>query len=495
MGIRGSNVGSIYSDAMAGKNDRLITSTMIYRYVESPFSLWCDTHAPAGERDPRDAYQEYLFKTGQEHEAATVKKRFPGIKTVTAANDEEAFRLALTGMAEGVKAFHGPALFWKPEGLKSKLDLLERSGKAGSVFGKYHYVVKEVKLARNIRENQVMQTAFNNFILGKIQGYTPPRFFVINRDQEELPFDYDEARLLEVLNGARKILGATAMDPVFGSAMWPWKSYCKKKAIEVRDASLVGGVGPAMRAKLGAAGITTIDQLHAATEGELRSIKGIGPANARSFAKTAEALVKGKHVRLDPISLPHAKVELFVDLEGTSNQVNDGEVVDMDYLIGVLAREGGKEKFHSFVAHSLEGERAMFHEFVKWLSGLDDYLLYHWSPSEKTHFGRMADKYKLKAAQKAAILGKLQDLRKIAITGFAFPTYGTGIKAIAPYIGFAWSQDDVSGTESIAMYFEYVEDPVKNRKNLEKIVKYNREDCEALRVVKDWLEKQAKGKT
>ena len=170
---------------------------------------------------------------------------------------------------------------------------------------------------------------------------------------------------------------------------------------------------------------------------------------------------------------------------------NDGEVVDIDYLIGVLARERGKEQFHSFVAHSPEGEKAMFLEFVKWLSALDDYVLYHWAPYEKARFGRMADKYKLKAAQKAAILGKLQDLRKIAIAGFAFPTYGTGIKAIAPYIGFEWSQDDVSGTESIAMYFEYVEDPVKNRKNLEKIVKYNREDCEALRVVKDWLARES----
>lgn len=495
MAARETKLDRLYAAAMKGAPGRLLTSSMIYRFVESPFSLWCDTHAPASERDPRDAYQEYLFRSGQEHEAATIKKRFPGIETVTAANDEDAFRLALAGMAEGVKAFHGPTLFWKPEGLKSELDILERSGEAGSVFGKYHYVVKEVKLARNIRENHVMQTAFNNFILGKIQGYTPPQFFIINRDQEELPFAYDEARLLEALQGAREVVRAETIDPIFGSALWPWKSYCKKKAIEGRDASLVGGVGPAMRAKLGAAGINTIDQLHAATEDQLRAIRGIGPANAKSFAKTAEALVKGKHVRLEPISLPEAKLELFVDLEGTANQVNDGEVVDMDYLIGVLARERGEEKFHSFVAHNPDEEKSMFLEFVKWISGLDDYVLYHWARYERTRFGRMADKYKLRAAQKAEIVGKLHDLHKIAIAGFAFPTYGTGIKAIAPYIGFEWSQDDVSGTESIAMYFEYVEDPVKNRKNLEKIVKYNREDCEALRVVKDWLAKQAPAKS
>jgi predicted RecB family nuclease len=61
------------------------------------------------------------------------------------------------------------------------------------------------------------------------------------------------------------------------------------------------------------------------------------------------------------------------------------------------------------------------------------------------------------------------------------------LKQIAPYLGFKWRQKDVSATESIAMYFDYVKDPIGNETNLQKIIDYNEDDCVATRVIKDWL--------
>ena len=70
----------------------------------------------------------------------------------------------------------------------------------------------------------------------------------------------------------------------------------------------------------------------------------------------------------------------------------------------------------------------------------------------------------------------------------SFATIGTGLKKIAPYLGFTWRQDDVNATESIRMYFDYVKDPILNKINLQKITDYNEDDCIATRVIKDWLE-------
>lgn len=480
-------VGRIFSVATQGEKEDVITSSMIYRYVKSPSSLWYDIHAPVEEKDPIDAYMQHLFRAGQEHERAVVQEAYPGIEPVTAPTEEEAFRLVLESMAEGVPAFHQAPLLYMPEGLKSRLDILERRDGSSSVFGDYHYIVKEVKSARNVRDHHILQAAFNNYLLGRVQGYTPDRFFVINRDREVFSYPYDESRVVELIDAVRRVIQAEEVEPIFGAAVWPWESYGNRLAVERRDVSVVAGVGPTMRERLVAAGIRTVDDLSRAGTHQLTQVNGIGPAKAGSFSSRADALVKGVHIPLRPLSFPSVRTELFLDLEGTPHQMNEGQVVDMDYLIGVLVREGGRETFEAFVAHDLEGERQMLLDFIDWLSRFDECVIYHWHHYEATRFRRMARAYGLDEVLQTAVLGRLRDLYKDATRGFAFPTHGNSIKAIAPYMGFTWSQEEVSGTESIALYFEYVQDPKTNREKLDRIIRYNREDCEALRVVKDWL--------
>lgn len=483
----GRDVDRIFSTAIRGGTMDVIMSNMVYRCVESPFSLWCDLFAPEGEKDPIDAYVAHLFREGQQHEEVVVQEAYPGIVPVTAETEEEAFRIVLESMVEGVEAFHQAPLLYLPEGLKSRLDILERRDGPQSVFGDYHYIVKEVKSARNIKEKHILQAAFNNYILGKIQGYTPDRVFVINRDRDELAFDYDESKVVDVIAGVRRVLLSEEVDPVYGDASWPWESYGNRLAIERRDISLIGGIGPATRESMVSADIRTIDDLARLGQGDLTRIKGVGAVKARAFSTTAQALVKEVHIPLKAVSFPTVKTELFLDLEGTAHQMNEGQLVDMDYLIGVLIRQNEAEQYKAFVAQNPDEEQRMFLDFAKWLAQFDDYVTYHWHHYEPTRLRRMARAHGLSQGEQAAVLGNLRDLYKDATQGFAFPTYGNSIKAIAPYVGFEWKEEAVSGTESIALYFDYLRDPESNRTNLEKIINYNREDCEALRVVKDWI--------
>ena len=157
MAARKSVSDRTFAKAMAGKKEKLVTSMMIKHFVESPFSLWCDVHAPASERDPMDAYRKYLFETGQEHEEETTKALFPEITPVEWKTPEEGFRLVLEAMADGFRAFHSAPIFWVPGGLMSELDIIEKAPGAKSVFGNYYYVVKEIKSAKNIRKPHLMQ--------------------------------------------------------------------------------------------------------------------------------------------------------------------------------------------------------------------------------------------------------------------------------------------------------------------------------------------------
>jgi len=92
-------------------------------------------------------------------------------------------------------------------------------------------------------------------------------------------------------------------------------------------------------------------------------------------------------------------------------------------------------------------------------------------------------------------LGNLRDLHRDSISCFAFPTYSNGLKDIAKYMGYRWRHADVNALESIALYFQYVENPEVNKDTIQKVIDYNEDDCRATMLVKDWLERNLLSET
>lgn len=468
----------------------LITASDVYTYVQSPFALWCNYFGPQDARDPEDEFHRLLKERGQDHEKAVVSKRYPHARPLRYKTEEEGFELVLRALAEGTSALHGGPLLLLPEGLRGRFDLLERVDSGPSVFGDFHYVVKEIKLARNIQDHHRLQAAFYNHILGKVQGLVPPRFTVVNGDGQETGFDYHEAEMLHVLSEVRKVLSGERRPPaIHGAGIWPWESYTDKVAEDAGDVSLVGGAGPSVREKLSAVGLTTVPELAKADPSLISSIKGIGQKTALKFITSARAIHTGTHIRTGPVNLPRNAHELFVDLEGTGELTPGGGSEPIDYLIGVLHRSDGKEEYRPFVARTTDGEGAMFESFTAWLSTLKDYQIYHWHHYEPTHLRKLAGRHRMDPGRYQRLFGGMRDLFKEATQAFAFPTYSASIKSIAPYVGFRWRHEGVNAMESVAYYFDYLADPEKNAGKLELVLDYNEDDCRAMRVVKDWLVK------
>lgn len=479
--------------ALSGSRAGLVDATMVYTFALDPFAAWCEAHAPRSERDPVGPFEELLFAQGRDHERRVVEARFPDAWPLRADTEEDAFRAAVEAMAAGARAIHGAPLYWLPEGLKGRADILERRDEGASVFGSYHYVVKEVKLAKNIRDHHRLQAAFYNHVLGKLQGHTPSHVHVIDRDHRESTLAYSEAEILTVLRAIREIRAGHKPPAVHGAGAPQWSSYTDRCAREARDVSLVAGVGRATRDALARGGFATVDALASADEARLLAVRGVGKKRAQRFATGARAIVEGRHIPLARVSLPRARTEVFLDLEGTGAQLEGEDLVEMDYLIGALVRRDGAERYRAFVARSRDGEAEMWREFVEWAATLDDPVLYHWTHYEPTHLRRLAERHGLAPGLHEPVFGRLRDLHKDATGAFAFPTPSTSIKAIAPYLGFSWRHKDVGAMASIALYFEYLEAPDAPgaEAKLEKVLDYNEDDCIAMRVVKDWLVAQA----
>ncbi|MBA7601191.1 hypothetical protein ES703_08258 [subsurface metagenome] len=478
----------LYSKCSGSTTEDKITARTIYNYCVSPCMVHCEKFVPEDKKDRITQYVELLFDQGTMHETQVIETVYPGTEKVEYKTEEEGFKMLLEGMNEGIMTICGLPAFYLPEGLVGRFDVVERMDTEPSIFGNYHYIVKEIKLAKNIQKHHRYQAAFYNYMLGKIQGYTPRVFYMINRDLEEFEIPYDEDELLAMLGDIREIFNGKEVSPTYGACEWPWKTYNNEEAIRRRDISLVSGIGPSFKKKLIEIGFSTFDNLSKTQPEDLVKIKGIGEKTSVKFSLGSRALVTGKHFRIDVCKFPQKRTEIFLDLEGTGELIGDEELIAIDYLIGVLTRRDKKEEYIPFFAQQLDGEMEMFSQFIKWLQNQDDFVIYHWHHYERTHLQTLAERYGLEDRIHQQIFDNLRDVRKDATSCFIFPTYGNGLKEIAGFMGYKWKHPDVDATESIALYFQYLEQPDRNKDKIQKVIDYNEDDCRATMVVKDWLE-------
>ena len=490
-----SRLDEIYRRCLSGPLKSRLTAQNVSLYFTSPFNIYCETFVSPEKKDSLSPYRELLLTRGREHEEKVIAMLFPPCSAPGYEKPEEGFRKLLDEMARGAAAVRGLPLFYLPENMRGTADMIEMRTEHPSIFGKYHYIVTEIKQARRIRKEHILQAAFYTHILGKIQGYRPEIFRIVNHDCEVLTYSFSdyEKELQTAVEGTQAILDGTVQPTAtYNSAEWPWEKHTNHEAIRMRDVSLVGQVGPRKKEKLVDRGFKNIWDIAYASVDALCAVPGISEATAEKLILNAKAILKKEPIAVDLSGLrfPTAAAEIFLDMEGTDEPDLEGMSDPVDYLVGALVRRWGSDEYHPFVAHRMEDEGKMFVEFLSFLSKQDDYVIYHWHNYERWHMKRLAERHNLRGDAAALVFPRMIDLHSMATRAFAFPTYTNGLKDIAAFLGFKWRHDDVNALDAIAYYLKYQTDPGGLREKMEAVVDYNEDDCRATVLIKDWLSRQ-----
>jgi len=498
MALKTTDIDRIFDTCIDPFGKGLITDQTVYYYCTSPFMVYCERFVPEDKKDPLTAYQKMVFEQSEIHRQCVIEKKYGRsktveYKTVEYRSQENGFKKLLEGMSEGVDVLCRLPAFYIPENLKGTFDILEKCTAEKSKFGGYHYVLKKIISAKEVKDHHKCQGAFLNYLLGKIQGYTPPIFYLIDRDYNEVPigYRYCKNRLRTMLRRIRKIFDGKEITPIYG-CKYPWETYSREKAIETHDVSLVCGIGQSKKGNLAKVKIKTVEDLVQANIGTITGIKGIGQKTAKEYSQKAKVLIDKNHICLNPYNFPKRKTEIFLDFEYMDEQLYFDEPVSINYLIGVVTRTSGKIEYKPFIAHQLDEEGEMFDQFVEWLLEHERSVIYHWSTPEKKRLEDLLDEYRFseetRERVRRIIRENMIDLCKITTKSCVFPTYGDGLKEIGNYIGYEWKHADVDARECTALYFQYIENPRKHKAELQKILDYNEDDCRATIHIKDWLE-------
>ena len=119
-------------------------------------------------------------------------------------------------------------------GLSGKPDVLERK-EGKSDLGSYHYVVKDkLVLESDISIQRIFTTAFYNLLVGSIQGYVPPVFYISDASGNDVEYSFLTyvAQLEDLFKNIRDILNGKMPAPIFDTCPYPWKNYCNKLALK-----------------------------------------------------------------------------------------------------------------------------------------------------------------------------------------------------------------------------------------------------------------------
>lgn len=189
------DVRAIYYTCMADASKYRLSATDVGAARRSPFSLYCKYHADRARMDPPDPFLEALSTRDIEHESAVLTSDYPNMEKVTYETPEDGFMAALKSMAVGSKAVSNLPLFYLPEGMHGYPDVLEKNA-GGSAFGGHHYLVREIKAAKRIKEHHLIQAAFYAMLLDHIQQRPPGHFMITDGDGETTRYEYSDYDIL-----------------------------------------------------------------------------------------------------------------------------------------------------------------------------------------------------------------------------------------------------------------------------------------------------------
>lgn len=307
-------------------------------------------------------------------------------------------------------------------------------------------------------------------------------------------YDHEFGFRLDVLAVAHRRLRGEDLKPLVVPARssecgtCEWREHCEPAMEAADELTLLPRVDWDTRHRLGAQhGVTTRAGLARCDRDALPTAALRDAVDHARVATAADGPYRGRGVT--DLGLRRAAVEVDIDMESTA----DGRV----YLWGALLAEPGAAP--RYVAHhdfacDLD-DVALFGRFWSWLQEMRQaacsagrsFAAYCYAgPAAEERYLRLYGPQV--GADVEALIDSAEwvDLYPVVRDRVVTGRSGNGLKVVAPLAGFAWSDADAGGGNSMAWYADAAAGCPQARQRL---LDYNADDVRATRALRDWLQR------
>ena len=298
----------------------------------------------------------------------------------------------------------------------------------------------------------------------------------------------------------------------------PYSQIKKEIAEKLQDITLIWQCGPKHRKNAFDANIYSWSDQRCTAEILGHKGEKIGPIVQKMLEFNQGKIEQNKEVIPDIISdnsndwQTTRKLEIFLDLETIPNIFDDlSQLPNMGgktliFLIGVGYCINNKWKFKYFRLENLtlEAEETMLNEFIDWLKTLfiqyhirsfKDYIIYHWSHADPAF---LASAYGRHPNIKPLMLHyfdlfnlfKSEPILIKGVFNFSLKTIIEGLRE-KKLIQFSRNKECTNGCQAMlaAWHCYNHDDSIDNNVEFQKIINYNKEDCESLYEIILYLRK------
>ena len=429
-----------------------------------------------GETGTGNAYADWVRTQAESYRNAGMKDLLAG-----AADDECIIGSPGTGNWKTAKWRLAVDLVARAENLESSLHAVERVPSEGRGQPGQFTPIRFVFINKLTRSDKLL-LAFDALVLSEMLGRKVGLGKIIHGDNQATLKVKTSALAGEVrkLTGKIATMLSTPSPPDLvlnrHCAECEFQAQCRQKAIEKDDLSLLSRMTEKERRKFNSKGIFTVTQLSYIFRPRRRPKRLT--AKREKYHHSLKALaIRERKIHI--VGSPELKVEgtpVFLDVEGLPDR-------DFYYLIGVRVKTAQGVVQHSLWADSASEEKQIWTDFLNILSEIDSPVLVHYGSFETNFLKRMCDRYG-ELPEGSALANAVESSRNLVSVVFAqiyFPTFSNGIKEIAGYLGFTWSDPAASGVQTIAWRHEW--EATKTPSLKAALVTYNAQDCEALELV------------
>ena len=259
-----------------------------------------------------------------------------------------------------------------------------------------------------------------------------------------------------------------------------YKTRCRHIAIEKDDLSLLSGMSEKERKKFNGKGIFTVTHLSYTFRPRRKSKRFSGKQENYHQGLKALAIREHKVHVVGSNELRIGGIPVYLDVEGIPDR-------NSYYLIGIRVITAHAPVQYSLWADTKAAEKNIWSSFIDILSAIHDPIIVHYGSFETTFLKQMCNRYggPPQESNAAKAISNPINLLSFIFARFYFPTHSNGLKDIAKYLGFTWSESDASGIRTILWRTEWEGSQQALLK--QKLITYNTEDCEALNCVADFV--------
>ena len=342
--------------------------------------------------------------------------------------------------------------------------------------GKYIPII--VSGTNRIYDEQKLELYFASFVIGNLMKISPQYGIIVDGKQKYHKIDLSLSlkKISPAINTLTEWANTQLEIPpvVLGKKCFLCQYYltCKDVAEKNDDLSQLERLTPKLIKRYHEKGIFTLKQL--SFQFKPRRTRKRKPRENELYKPELQALAirTGNILIHDIPKLSESSHRIFLDIEGLPD-------LGFHYLIGFLICSPDSDSYQYFWADTQIDEETIFQQFLDVVKK-NDSPIYHYGSYEQKALRQLGKRYQIETEN---VRKRLINLNTHIFGKIYFPVKSNRLKEIGSFIGASWTAKNASGLQSIIWRYHWNE--TNDRKFKDLLIEYNREDCQAAKLLAD----------